>query len=261
MKTFYLFILAICIMQNTKAQFTTAMSYNLALPQGKMADNIKAIHQFRVEGGYTLPFFKNLNIGTEIGAGNYAYLSVPTTFNFGNGNPTKTNVNYSSNTLQLNGVAKLNIVKVMNFTPYLVVKGGYQKWYSNIYVEDPSDLDGCKPLEQKTILKDRTSTVSYGGGIKYELKNNSNCNNVNFKSYIDLQVTSVRGGTLDYINTKKLKEHDHNASTPIPSNEGKPLELKFINVQSNVVHNHMVAEMFTSKLRLIDIKIGYHIAF
>jgi hypothetical protein len=263
MKTLYTFFLLLWTSTILQAQFSLDASYNLALPQGKMANNINGIHQFRLGSTYKLPkALKMINVGAEIGIGNYANLRMPTTFNFGNGNPATTYVNYSSNTFQANAVVSIDLVKNFLVTPYIIMKGGYQNWFSNIYVEDPNDLDGCKPLEKKSILKDHTTTLSYGGGLKYELNKKSSNRCGDFKSYIDLQVTTVRGGSLDYINTKKLAQHDNTATTPtVVGDGGKPVELKFINVQSNVIHSHMVAEMYTTPLRLLEIKLGYHVQF
>lgn len=59
------------------------------------------------------------------------------------------------------------------------------------------------------------------------------------------------GGKLDYINTKHLQE-EHDMSQM----GGKPLMVKFINVGTQDIHEHMVAQVYTSALRLIEIRGG-----
>jgi hypothetical protein len=259
MKTFYIFVF-VFITMSLQAQFRTGISYVLGVPLSKMADNINPIHQVNVSGGYTPASFKWITFGAELGAGNYANKRVLTTFNFGNGNPTETYVNYSSNTISTNANFAINFTKDKLFTPYVIVKTGYSKFFSNIFVEDPKDIDGCKALEKKSIIKDKTTTLSYGGGFRYEVGNKSKSKK-GVRQFIEFQIAKVKGGDVDYINTRNLLEPHHTNSSNTNSNGGKSVAMSFINVQSNVIHNHYVAEMYTTPLRLVEIKLGYCLQF
>ena len=66
----------------------------------------------------------------------------------------------------------------------------------------------------------------------------------------DVSINTIRGGKLDYINTKNLKDEQD-----LPSG-GKPLLVKFINVSTQDIHEHTVAEVYTSALRIVEIKAG-----
>ncbi len=258
MKPIYLLLLAVVVTSTMQAQFTAKSSYTIGIPQGKMADNINPVHQLIVGGGYQLPGpFKNINIGAELGAGNYANLRMPMEFSFGNGNPTTTNVNYSSNTYLANAVLTADLLTKGAVRPYVTVKGGYQSWSSNIRIDDPNDIDGCQPLESRSILKDKTMTISYGGGVKVDMSRVFRINEKN-KHFLDIAVTHLQGGNIDYINTRKLNDHDPNA---VLGDGAKSLNMKFINVTNNVTHEHKVAELYNTPLRLLEIKIGYHMNF
>jgi hypothetical protein len=238
----------------------------LGLPQQRMAKNINAVHQMVFSGGYRLPnTLSFLSVGAEMGFGSYANKRVPTTFQIGNGAPTSTHVNYSSNTFNANSFVNIDISRNFPITPYITVKGGVHRFYSSIVVEDPNDEDGCRPLERESIIKDNTASLTYGVGLRYEIGKYGygRCNKT---QYIDLQILRTQGGTIDYINTKKLNDHSNHVATNTANTanddyEAKPLKMKFINVQSNVVHNHMVAEVFSTSLRLLDIRLGYYITF
>jgi hypothetical protein len=220
-----------------------------------MANHINAVHQFKIAGLYRLPgAFKNLQVGMEYGLGNYANLKMPTTFSFGNGNPTTTNVIYSSNTLQANTIIKLELLQNFFIRPYFTAKAGIQTWYSNINIEDPADLDGCHPLEKKTILKDNSSTLGYGGGVMVDLSSFTKIARKG-KHFLDFELISTKGGSLNYMNTRNLK--DHHIATGNSGDGGKPLNMKFINITSNLIHEHQVAEVFTTPLRLLEFKISY----
>jgi hypothetical protein len=262
MKLFYILFFASFTYLSSNGQFTVNSNYTLGLPQQSMKNNINAIHQFRVQGLYALPDgLRNLSLGLDIGFGTYANLRMPTTFSFGNGNPTSTYVNYSSNTALLNAVVQYDLVRKKSVIPYVTLKGGVQRLGSRIFVEDPNDIDGCRPLESKNILKDNTAILSYGGGLKIDFSSLFSFREKG-RHFIDLGVVQTRGGEIEYINTKKLKSHDHNAVTPNPLGDGaKPLNMRFINVQSNVTHDHMVAEVYTTPLRVLEIKLGYTYRF
>jgi hypothetical protein len=257
--TLFLSILSLTVF----GQLTSSFHYNLGLPQHSMANNINAVHQGVLSVGYRLPnYLQFMQVGADIGYGGYANLSLPTEFSFGNGRPTRTNVNYSSNTFVANGFLTLDLFRKGIISPYIMVKGGVQNFHSSIYIEDPTDVDGCQPLENENILSDQTMAFSYGGGFRYRLPTPVFMPCVK-NQYIDVQILATRGGSLDYINTKKLTDyaqHQHNQQQNL-SSDAKPLEMRFINVTSQVVHDHKIAEVYTTPLRLLDIKIGYYIEF
>jgi hypothetical protein len=258
MKPLYLLLLVVAITSTMQAQFTVKSNYTIGIPQGKMADNINPVHQFIVGGGYQLPGpFKNINIGAELGAGNYANLVVPMEFSFGNGNPTTTNINYSSNTFTANAVLVADLLTKTTLRPYVTAKVGVQSWSSRIRIDDPEDLDGCEPLESRSILKDKTMTMSYGAGVKVDLSKVFRINERN-KHFLDISVTQLQGGNIDYINTRKLSQHDPNA---VLGEDAKSLNMKFINITNSITHDHQVAEVYNTPLRLLEIKIGYHMNF
>lgn len=265
-KTFTLF--ALCLLTySTFAQMVGSLDYTLSLPQQAMAQNIHAVHQLELNAGYRLPnYLRRVTVGAEVGIGTYANLRMPTTFNFDNSPPTNTYVNYSSNTFNANAVISLDLANSSrsSLIPYIVLKGGVQRFFSRINVEDPNDVDGCRPLESKAITNDNTPTWTYGGGVRYQiLKNRHFSPYRNRKHYINIQVTNTRGGTIDYINTRKLRDNQHH-TRPQVVNSGEsfiPVEMKFINVRSNVIHNHMIAELYSTPLRFLDIKVGYFMAF
>jgi hypothetical protein len=245
-------------------QMTASFHYSLSLPQGNMVKNINAIHQGTLSVGYRLPqALRFVQVGADLGYGGYANLSVPVELQFENSKPTRTNINYSSNVFAANAFLQLDLFKKGIVTPYVLLKGGVQDFHSNIYVEDPADVDGCRALENESILSDETPTYSFGGGLRFQLPSPNYSNRIN-KHSIDVQFLATRGGNVDYINTKKLTDHSQHTVLPTPQTTdevSKPLEVRFINVNSKVVHAHKVAEVFTSPLRLLDIKIGYYISF
>ncbi|MEO7923390.1 MAG: hypothetical protein ABIR30_06910 [Chitinophagaceae bacterium] len=238
---------------SSSAQFSINMGYSLGAPQQKMAENIKPVHSITAGAMYNLPGALNrIQVGTDISWGMYANTRKMQTFNFGNGSSTETWVNYSSNVIQGNLVSKVFFLKDKNIMPYASGKVGYTSFYSNIYIEDPDDPDGCKALDQRNLIKDGTISTGYGGGLQVSW-NMFGCKKSRDRKdgYIDLSVNNIRGGNLDYINTKKLID----ANDPPPSSEGKPLNVRFINATTQEIHEHQVAEVYTTPLRSLEFKL------
>ncbi len=234
------------------AQFSISTGYSLGLPGQEMKKNINALHSLSAEVMYRLPGKLNrVQAGIDLGWGTYANEQKKQTFDFGNGDITETFVNYSSNVVQARLTARVFLLEDKPIMPYVSGKAGYTKFYSNIFIEDPHDPNGCKALDQSNIIKDGTFSAAYGAGFQIDW--------VLFGSrrgpgrrYIDISVNNSSGGKIDYINTKKLID----ANNPPVGTDGKPLTVRFINASTQQIHEHQVAEVYTTPLRMLEFKIS-----
>lgn len=250
MKTLYL-LLFVGICNSASSQLRLYGGYAGAAPKGEMAENIKMLHSINLGAEHSLPgICDRVLAGLDFNLGTYANESKEQTFNFGNGTSTKTFVIYSSNVVQLNLTAKALLLKNSMVTPYLNGKIGWASFYSNIFIEDPEDEGGCKALDQKNILKDGTIMGAYGGGLMLDLSIFSGKCQKGAR-YIDFSVNDVRGGNVSYINTKKLID----AANPPTNTTGKSVNVKFINATTQQIHEHQVAEVYTSPMRFLEFKI------
>lgn len=217
-----------------------------------MASNIKPLHSLSTGLMYQLPgALKRIQAGIDVGWGSYANTRKEQTFNFGNGTSTVTWVNYSSNVLQASLTSRVMILQDKKIMPYVSAEAGYTSFYSNIFIEDPHDPDGCKALDQRNLIKDGTVTTGYGGGIQLDFSLFSD-NTRKGRSYIDLSVNKISGNNINYINTKKLID----ANNPPTTTDGKPLSVKFINATTQQIHEHQVAEVYNTPLRLLEFKVS-----
>jgi len=71
------------------------------------------------------------------------------------------------------------------------------------------------------------------------------------KVMIDISANTIRGGEINYINTKHLMD-----AQSMNDPDGKPLEVKFINVSTQAIHEHTVAQVYTSPLRILEFRAG-----
>lgn len=247
----------ICI--GVTAQVKLASSYSLSVPQQEMGDNIGLLHSLNGAFHYTIPGTSGrLVVGAETGIGTYAYVSKQQDLRFPDGSGINTMVTYSSNVFNGSLFTRVNVLKDKLWSPYVNIKGGYSQFFSNVIVEDPEDPSSCEVLERKNIIKDHTFFIAYGGGMQIDLSCFAR-NEKPGRHQIDIAVNKIRGGNLNYINTKNIQSHVHNdPNNPLPPSTGKgePLNIQFININTQTIHEHQVAELYNSPLRMLDFKIG-----
>ena len=91
---------------------------------------------------------------------------------------------------------------------------------------------------------------SVGGGLQIDpaiFSKNKERSRLTF----DISANTIHGGTLNYINTKHLM-----SPQDITDPDGKPLEVKFINASTQSIHEHTVAQVYTSPLRMLEFRAG-----
>jgi hypothetical protein len=227
--------------------------YSLGLPQQQMGQNIQAIHSLHAGALYQLPGqLKNLSVGLELGIGMYAHKKIDQTFNFDANTSTIVPVNYSSNVFNANLQTRYTVWDENShmIVPYINAKAGLYNFFSNINIEDPDDPNGCHALEKKNLIND--NTFYWGGGAGFQINPSVfSKHKRNSPVMIDISINTIRGGKLDYINTKHLKDEQD-----IPQSDFKPLMVKFINVSTQSIHEHTVAQVYTSALRILEVRGG-----
>lgn len=259
MKKYYLLFFATLTCLIINAQFKFASAYSLSVPQGEMGDNIRPVHSLNISVLSSIKgFCDKFMVGAEIGLGNYAYVTKEQDLRFSDGSGIRTDVIYSSNVLNAALVMRTNLVSKGKAIPYINAKGGLSHFFSNILVEDPEDPSSCQALERKNIIKDNTFFAAYGGGIQLDM--NLFAKKEKPGQYmIDIGINKIKGGRLNYINTKNIQSHVHtdpNNPTPTTPGKGEPLNVQFINITTQTIHEHQVAELYNSPLRMLDIRIG-----
>lgn len=242
------------------AQYSASGAYSVAMPRGEMAKNIRLLHSAKVNLMRSLPGpLSRAQLGIELGIGTYAYITKEQTFVFDNGSSTRTNVNYSSNVFQAVLVSEVDILQKGKVVPYVKGHAGLAKFYSNVTVEDPKDPDGCHPMEKKSLIRDNTLSVGYGAGVRISMQ--GFCSKMSGSEWIDFSVTRVSGGDVSYINTKRLKDHYHADPNAPADPKSTPVTQRFINASTNSIHEHQVAELYTSPLRMLEFRLGYVVRF
>ena len=254
MKALYISLLLCLSGLVASAQIRGGFSYSLSLPQKEMKENIKPVHSMNLVFMSHLKKISKLALGIEAGFGQYASFTKDQEVRFPDGSGITTQVSYSSNTVTAGLITRYTFFTEAKVNPYATGRLGYASFFSKVFVADPEHDDDCKPLEKKTPIKDHSFFASYGAGVQIDISSSKKPKN----AWLDISVNQMHGTKLDYINIKDIKENiqtDPNNPEPI-TNKSAPLNIRFVNVSTQTIHEHQMAEVYSSALRLLEMKIG-----
>jgi hypothetical protein len=187
--------------------------------------------------------------------GNYSYKTLTQTYTFTDGSTTVTDVNYSSgmSSYLLGGKVMVGkeLWKVRGFiTPQI----GLTKLRSRIYIEDPQDEDNCKPLENRVTQK-FTGGV-YGGEVGFEIDMGQLLyGNEPYTHKLVLTMNFL--GSFNHMNYVNIKHMENEVHDPTVIHEDRDINATFVNVGSNSLHEHKIAELYHTPLNFWGFTIGY----
>jgi hypothetical protein len=258
MKYIYLLALSVTAALNTSAQIKAGVAYSFSLPRQEMSNNIRPVHGLNMNLMFHLKKLSNLSFGIEAGLGEYAAFTKEQEIRLPDGSGFDADVIYSSNVAFAGVVTRYQFLKEAKVNPFVTGKLGYANFYSSVIVDDPKNGDDCKPLERKTPITDHSFFGSYGAGLQIDISSNKNPK----RYWLDISVSQLYGTKLNYIDVKEIKGHNHDMSgmnpTPAPTSKGEaPLSVSFINVATQAIHQHQLATVYNSNLRLLEMKLGF----
>lgn len=226
----------------------------------KMSSNIGMGLQFAYKPLYHLP----VSFELKASVGTYSNHTMEQTYYFSDSSSTTTNVSYSSSMNKVLFGTKVLIGSEFQkihgfFTPQI----GASFMRSKIRIADPQDEDDCKPLEKATTQK--YSGFTYGAELGAELDMSVLMKNIREnKHYLYASATFLNGfGQFEYVNVKYMHNHAHGplpeggTTTTITDENGRDITATFINVSTNSLHDHKIAELYRTNLQYWGFNIGY----
>ena len=224
-------------------------------------------------GGFGLSYkpsaFIPVSIDWSSNFGLYYSRTMKETYVFNSSSQTTTDVTYTSKMREHLLGAKIDFTNdYAAFRPYIKPQIGWATMKSKILIADPNDTDDCHPLDKKTNSVDRGFV--YGGEIGMQVDMNKLFKNVQEgnRHYLFVSASYLRGfNQFEYINQKYMTTEDHDAM-PMGSNgststdgDGRDVTASFVNVTTNEIHEHKIAELYKTNLEMWGIKVGYVIYF
>ena len=260
MKKLYFLIPALFCSGLVLAQLNEfAAGFQFSMPQGAMKNGWSTGYGLNMGYYRHLANVKGLSIGADFGYGTYAMDTQPQEYRFRDGTITNTEVNLSSSLGYAAMATRYEPLLSKMFSPFVELQGGYFGMNSNLYIEDPTDPFGCRALENRTLVKSGTAFWSPGAGLKIQL---SKCKLGDIHS-IEIRARYIMGGELEYANMNRIYHHqDQNSNGQEEMAKGeKPLVVTFINVTTNELHEHSVAELYKHPLRALQFNLSYNLRF
>lgn len=223
--------------------FELGSNANLSQPVGMMSGSMDNAFGITLEAG--LVFKRPFTAGIEMNFGNYGHQSSRQQYTFDDGSTTETDVNVSNNLMSVFLTGKHFLRPEKKVNPYLSAKAGWSWFTTNLTIEDPADEYSCHPIESDILSRDDTYTFSGGAGVRIDF-NSIFKNTEENRFFIDVSIHGTYGGIIKYMN---VDMHAHHSPD-------QDVVAKFINTQSQVVHEHHVGYVYSSVLNMVDYRIG-----
>jgi len=188
--------------------------------------------------------------------GSYSSRTLQQTYQFDNGSQTTTDVTYTSSMNKY-----LLGFKYMIGQDFRAIRGfitpqiGITKFKSRIVIADPQDVDDCQPLERETTQK--FTGFVYGGEVGAEVSLDRIFKKMSSENQhkIIFSASYLGGFThFNYVNVRYMEDAIQGTHV---GHEGNSINASFINVSTNEIHEHQVAELYHSPLKMWGFNLGY----
>ncbi len=199
--------------------------------------------------------------------GSYSNLTLNQTYEFSDGSQTKTDVTYSSNFHKFMLGTRFSSRYALDgmefyFTPQI----GLGTMRSRIYIADPMDEDDCKALENTIVQRDNGFLYGLEAGFDVRLNKLIPVSKIEDGHRIFISANYLSSfKSFDYINIRYMEDKVHGVNGHENHNlmdeEGRDINAQFVNVTSNNLHEHKIAELYTTPLKYIGIQFGYVFRF
>lgn len=199
--------------------------------------------------------------------GTYYYGTQQETYIFDEFSSTTTNVTYTSKMRTHLIGARVNLTNdYAAVKPYIKPQIGWSTMKSKIVIADPNDVDDCQPLDRETNNVFRGPVYGGEAGLEIDMERMFKKVSEPNKHYLFVSASYLRGfNKLEYINQKYMTSHDHSAmpagSNDMGTDDGRDVTTTFINVTTNEIHDHKIAELYRTPFEMWGIKIGYVVYF
>jgi hypothetical protein len=245
MKILKILVITVFLSVPAMAQhWTLGSDFNLAQPVSAMKRNMN--NAFGMTLNAAKKFKSPFALGVEMGFASYGSQKSRQQYTFDDGTVTDTDVIVSNDIFNMNLTGKYFLRNNKNLNPYVSGKLGWT-WYSTtLTIEDPDDQFSCHPLESDILYKDNTYTASIGAGVQIDFTTFFRRMDSQ-KFYFDLSIQSIQGGTIRFMNANT------DPSQPMPD---KDVMAKFINTQTQVIHEHHVGYVYTSLVNMMEYRVG-----
>jgi len=248
--TLLLFVLA---GNSVFAQVTRDFSigYTYASPTGTMKQNIRRGNGVTLDFYFALPKNDRLSLGMDLNYTIYGHDKSRQDYTMSDGTVAPMDIIVDNSFTNLFLAARYYIVPIEGriIKPYITAKGGYSWFRTSLNIYDPDETDQCEPVDRDLLMKDGTFSVTGGAGFHWDLS--SVFKNMDTDVFLfNVSANVVLGGKVNYMNT----DADHHHQTGNPASD---VTAKYINNQTQIVHEHHVGYLYSSYVEMVDFRAGF----
>jgi len=220
------------------------MGYVFSAPQNTMRQNVRQAHGANVDFYFT-PNQKRYALGFELSMNGYGHNKSEETYTFDDGSTAPMDIVVSNNFFNFM-VAGRYFLSQGKVQPFVAGKIGYSLYATRLNIYDPDDFDHCEPVETDLLKRDGTAIFSAGAGLRWQMLPKRAPD----RFFISLSTNYTSGGKINYMNV------DAPASAHNNTTHTSDVYAKFLNTQTQVVHEHHVGKVYSSLVELLDFRLG-----
>lgn len=227
-----------------KSKLEMSAGYVFSMPRGPMSQTIEQAHGM-VMDFYMRPKGKNYLLGAEMSVNSYGFDKTKQTYTFPDGTTAPMEINVSNNMFNFL-VGGRYYLSEKTVQPFVSGRVGYSNYSTSLNVFDPDEGDSCEPLDSEVLKRDGALIFSAGAGIQIDLRPKKEPGTL----FLTLSSYYSSGGKVDYMNV------DMNAATHTHTAKKSDVYMKFLNTQTQVVHEHHIGNIYSSVIEMMDFRIG-----
>lgn len=203
---------------------------------------MKQAHGANLEYYYSPPAAR-YSVGLEASINIYGHDKTSQTYTFDDGSTAPMDIVVDNNfyNIMLAGRQFLGRGKIQ---PFVNAKVGVSIYSTDLNIYDPDEFDQCKPIDSDILKRDATMIFSLGGGLRWEMLPKREPG----RYFLNLTGNYISGGKVDYMNV--------DAPSRSQSTQTSDVYARFINTQTQVVHEHHVGNVYTSVVEQMDFRLG-----
>ncbi len=269
MRHFVLFLLLFPTWLFGQTNWQLGMFTPIEIPNKTIMPKMNAVGGFGFQIGYQPIQAIPVALEFKSNFGSYYSHTMEQTYYFDNSSSTTTDVSYTSGFNQMKLGAKIQIGTDFNrIRGFITPQIGTGVMRTRIRIADPMDEDDCQPLANEVQHKYRGFTYGMEVGGELDLSLLIPKLATENRHYLYISGSLVNGfSKFEYVNARYMMDHDHG---PLPEggtemtttdSDGRPITATFINVTTNNLHDHKIAEVYNTALQYWGIRIGYVIHF
>jgi hypothetical protein len=221
------------------------MGYTFSSPQGTMKENIQYANGLHMDF-YFNPGEKRYALGMELAVNMYGHDKTRQTYTLDDGSTAPMDIVVNNNFFNVM-VGGRYYLRQGNWQPFVTGKLGYSFYSTDLNIYDPDDKDHCEPVENDVLKKDGSLIFSAGAGLRCDLLPKKNPGVL----FLNVSANYTAGGKVNYMNVDG-PTHSHTAHT-------SDVYAKFINTQTQIVHEHHVGNVYSSLIELMDFRLGFSV--